>query len=97
LDADARVERGLGGGGGAAPSNAGSSLLDLMIDREEGAEGAVDGGRVGEAIKQVGVEEDYVRSLLQEAVVVFAADGLAEVERPRLKRVGLDFGFRSAF
>ena len=76
----------------AANARASSRFLYLLVDGEEGAQGAVDGGRIGEAVEQVGVEEDYVRPFLQDAVVVFAADGLAEVEVPRLKWVGLDFG-----
>jgi hypothetical protein len=98
VDTYARIEVWrVGGGWAAASARAGSRFLNLMVDCEEGAQGAVDRRRIGEAIEQVGIKEDYVRSLLQETVVVFAADGLAEIERPRLKWVGLDFGFTSAF
>ena len=72
LHAYARVEFGLGGGGWAAASNAGSSFLDLVIDGEEGAQGPVDRGRVGEAFEQVGVEDDDVRSLLEQVGVLAA-------------------------
>ena len=98
MDTYARIEVWRGGGGWAAASaRAGSRFLNLMVDCEEGTQGAVDGGRVGEAVEQVGIEEDYVRSLLQETVVVFAADGLAEIEVPRLKWVGLGFEITSVF
>ena len=62
----------------------------------EGAQGFVDGLGVGEGVEQVGGDEDDVCAGLH-AVVVFAADCLAEVEMPRLKRVSLGCEITSAF
>jgi hypothetical protein len=96
LDPDARVKARRSGSGGTA-GTPGNGLFYFLIDDKEGAEGAVNRRGVWEAVEQVGVEEDNVRSFFSKSLVVFAADGLAEVELPRLKRVSLDSGVTSAF
>ena len=78
LDAYARGELGLGGGGWAA-ADAGSGLLHLMIDGEEGAQGAVDGLGIGEIGVESGIDDRYVCAL-GEQVGVLAANAFAEIE-----------------
>jgi hypothetical protein len=75
LDSDTRIEPGLGGGGWAAATDAGSGLLNLVIDGEEGAESAVDRRRIREAIHKVRVEDDDVASLLEQIRVLTACGG----------------------
>lgn len=72
-------------GGGAG--GAGGDFL-------EAAEGFVDGVRVGEGVEEVGCEEDDVGAGLH-AVVILAADALAEIEVwAGSERVGFSAGFR---
>ena len=83
--------RGGGGfaGAGRGTDGAGGDLL-------EAAQGFVDGLGVREGVEQVGCDENDVGSSLH-AVVVFAADRLAEVEMPRLKRISLGCEITSVF
>ncbi len=57
-------------------------------DLLEGAEGFVDGFGVGEGVEEVGGDEDDVGSVLH-AVVVFAAYGLAPIQRARCEVIDL--------
>jgi hypothetical protein len=77
VGAEARsgIECGRGRRWWAAGADAGCRRLDVLVDREDRTESAVDRRRVGEAGEQVGVEHDNVAALLDQ-VSVFAADGL---------------------
>jgi len=80
VDADARVEGGLDGGGWAATcARAGSRILYLLVDGEEGAEGSVYGLGIGEMGVESRVDDRYVGSF-GEQVGVLAANAFAEIE-----------------
>jgi hypothetical protein len=57
----------------ATGADTGCRRLDMLVDREERMESAVDGRRIGEAVERVGVEHDDVAA---RADGVLAADGL---------------------